>query len=632
MPGICGIIARNPMAEIGLRLQAMQQAMRHHPWYEQDEYWDADQEIALARTSLGFVNQGEQPAANEDGSLLAVMAGEIYECEAHRQRLTTAGHRFGGDSQAELLLHGYEEEGQRFLQRVNGTFVAAIWDVRQRRLILTNDRFGMKPLYYTVLQDRFLFGSELKCLLADSGVARRHSLRGLAQFFTFGQLFGEDTLLEHVRTLPPAAWLVYEPDTGRTTAARYWRLHGRDPGVNVKPQEALDRIDEAFQRAVDRRAAGTQRLGLSLSGGLDSRTILAVIDHDKVPITTISMGIEGSIDLLSAQRMAELVRCRHHNYVLNHELLANFEAHLRHMVHLTDGQYLSQCIVMPTLPLYRDLGIEVLLRGHAGELMHMQKAYNFSLDDSAFALRTQAELENWLLGRLRAYVADAGVMALFGRNRAAEMEDLARQSLRDGLQEAVDTEPLLHRVWHLFVTQRLRRETAMSMVKFGSLVETRLPFLDNDLIEALLAAPVDLKLDERIQTHILRRRRPAFLDVVNANTGARVGAGTLVRTLSKARLKVLAKLGVQGYQPYERLGLWLRRELRPLVSRLLLSDRCLERGLFDPQVLRGIVNDHFAGRRNHTFLLMAMLVYETGQQESIDQPSALPVSRALSVD
>src|SRR5439155_6255708 len=131
-----------------------------------------------------------------------------------------------------------------------------------------------------------------------------------------------------------------------------------------------------------------------------------------------------------------------------------------------------------------------------------------------------------------------------------------------------------------------------------------------EVVDALLAAPIDLKLDEEIQAEILRRHCPALLGVVNVNTGARMKAGRLARFVGKVRQKVLAKLGVRGYQPYERLGLWLRRELRPLVRRLLLSERCLTRGVFDPDTVRAVVENHLAGRRNHTFLLMALMIFE----------------------
>jgi hypothetical protein len=137
-----------------------------------------------------------------------------------------------------------------------------------------------------------------------------------------------------------------------------------------------------------------------------------------------------------------------------------------------------------------------------------------------------------------------------------------------------------------------------------------------------------LKMGDTIQSFMLRQHRPGFLDVINANTGTRPGAAALRKQLALTRLRVLSKLGVAGYQPYERLGLWLRRRLHPFVSALLLSDRSLDRGLFDPAMVRRIIDDHRTGRRNHTFLLMAMLIFETGQRQFVDDDLAtlwLPV-------
>jgi asparagine synthase (glutamine-hydrolysing) len=350
---------------------------------------------------------------------------------------------------------------------------------------------------------------------------------------------------------------------------------------------------------------------------MDARTILAVTDPAR-PLTTLSLGMDGGMDHRSAAAMARLAGRTHRQVVLGEEFLNDFETHLRHMVRLTDGNYLCQCIVMPTLPVYRELGVRVLLRGHAGELMHMTKAYNFSLDRAGLEVGDEAGLRGWLSRHLRAYMVEGTGGKLFAKPLRAEIAALADQSLDDCLRETAGTEPPLHRVWHLFLSQRLRRETAMSLVEFDSVVETRLPYLDNDLVDELFAVPPGLKLGETIQAHILRRTRPDFLGVVNVNTGTCVGAGPVARAAAKFRMKLLAKLGVPGYQPYERLGLWLRRELRPLVRRLLLSDRCLGRGYFDPQTVRAVVEDHLAGRRNHTFLLLALSVFEVGRQEFAD--------------
>jgi asparagine synthase (glutamine-hydrolysing) len=616
MPGICGLVGVPTGGDVASLLDQMVQRLRHFSWYVEQRHVDASAGLGLGRVSLGFVNTAEQPAYNEDRSLLALMEGEVYDYEEQRRALAAAGHVFQGNSHAELLLHGYAAAGPKFFRGLHGTFAAAIWDAVNEHLILTNDRFGMKPLYYASLWGRLVFASEIKALLVDRGLPRRANWRGIAQFFSYGQLLGEDTLLEAVALLPAAGWLTYEARNGRVSLERYAQLTPTAANNSTSAEETLDRIDTAFKQAVDRRVRGTSRLGLSLSGGLDSRTILAAVDPDRL-LTSVCMGMEGSIDHRSAKEMASRAGRPHHRYVLDTRFLARFEDHMRYMVHLTDGHYLCQCIVLPTLPFYRELGIEVLLRGHAGELMHMDKAYNFSLDREALGLKDTASLEAWLFRRLGAHMLGTNGETLFAPPYQAQIGPLARESLRACLGESDGIDPPVHRVWHLFLTQRLRRETALSMVEFGTVVETRLPYLDNDLVDILLAAPPELKLADRIQAHILRRRMPAFLDVVNSNTGTRLGAGRVPRLFAKARLKVLAKLGVRGYQPYERLGRWLREELRPLVGRLLLSERCLERGIFNPPAVRAIVDQHLRGR-NHTYLLLAMMIFELGQREFID--------------
>jgi asparagine synthase (glutamine-hydrolysing) len=618
MPGIWGLVSSDPAGGLPALFREMGECLRHHDFYRADVHSVGDHGVHLGRMTLGFVNAARQPAFNEDGTLLAVMGGEVLDHEEHRRRLRAAGHTFRGDSHAELLLHGYEQSGRDFFRGLNGSFAAAIWDDRRRQLVLANDRFGMKPLYYARTPDRLVFASEIKALLADPAVSRTVSPRGVAQFFTFGHLLGEDTLLESVKLLPAAGWLTFEPDTGRAGLDRYWRLASSLGGPRLDGAEAIDRIDEAFGRAVERCTAGTDRLGISLSGGLDSRTILAAIDTERTPLTAVSLGLDGSIDTLSAGRMARLTRTPHYRYELDGAFLAEFEDHLRWMVHLTDGQYLCQCIVMPTLPFYRRLGIEVLLRGHAGELMHMDKAYNYSVDREALGLRDEAGLRDWLFRRLRTYMVEAVDGPLFTPALRDAAEPLARESLRDCFSDSEGVDPPVHRIWHLFLNQRVRRETGLSLVEFGSRVETRLPYLDNEVIDVLFRTPPGLKLGETIQAHILRRRRPGFLAIANANTGVRVGAGRLTQAAGKARLKVLSKLRVRGYQPYERSGLWLRKDLLPLVNRLLLSDRCLSRGLFEPRTVESVVRQHAEGKRNHAFLLTALMVFEQGQREFFD--------------
>ncbi|MBX9789758.1 MAG: hypothetical protein K2Y37_12645 [Pirellulales bacterium] len=601
-----------------------------YDWYRSESHADDVAGWGLARVSLGLVNTASQPVASDDRTRWCVLDGEIFDTAPLRAQLHADGCQLRTDSDAELLLQGYQAHGLAFLRQLNGKFAAAIVDVQARQVTLLNDRFGMKPLYFATTPDGVLFASEIKSLLADRQTPRRLNLRGVAQFFSFGQLFGQDTLVENIVGLPAAACVTIDASSGQMEAARYWQS-AEAPLAPRSESEWLDEVDRRLAVAVERQSHDTPGLGISLSGGLDSRLILALIDHSRVPVTSLSLGMAGSLDHRCAERMAALTNRRHYSHVLSHDFLHEFAGHMRHMVHLTDGHYLSQCIVIPTLPIYRQLGIGVLLRGHAGELLHMGKAYNFSLDDAALGISTASELEGWLWKHLRAYMLEAVDSPLLAAADTAEVECLARESLHSALEPLSTVDPVLQRVWHLFVSERLRRETALSMVEFGSVVETRLPYLDNDLVDSLLAAPPHLKLGETLQQYMLARRKPEFLDIPNANTGTRIGAGKLAQRLATLRMRVFAKVGVPGYQPYERLGLWLRRELAPWVCELLLADRTLQRGVFRPDTLRSVVRQHLDHQRNHTFLLLALMIFELGQREFLDGEAYEPAQLAAIV-
>lgn len=628
MPGICGYI-HDDSSPVDLTIDDMLRAMMHESFYGVEHHTDAAAGVALGRVALDASNVGRQPAVHAESSSRAVLHGEIHDLRKHIDELRQAGHECRTDGPAEVLLRGYLAEGREFLNRLEGKFAAAIWDGHRRQLILTNDCFGMQPLYYAKVQGRLLFASEIKALLLDDGVSRTINPKGLAQFFSFGHLWGEETLYEAIRVLPAGAWVTYEPDQDRLSEETYHTFAAPRDAADCSPSELLEKLDASFKRAVDQRTLDTPNLGLSLSGGLDARTILGVMNGRSTPVTSVCMGIEGSLDHRSSRQLAALAGSEYHAYTLNDKFLSQFEEHLRRMVLLTDGHYLSQCIVMPTLPFYRELGIRVLLRGHAGELLHLHKAYNFSLDAAGAALANEASLKTWLASRLRAYMLEGVKTPLFTEISRDALDALAAESIDDALAPTADWRPQAQRISHLFITQRLRRETAMSLVKFGSVVETRLPYIDRDLVGTLIDTPIDLKTGEAIQTHILRKRFPEFLNVTNVNTGTRVGAGRMTRKFNSLKMRVLAKLGVKGYQPYERLGLWLRRELKPLVRKILLGERCLERGVFRPETLKTVVEEHFTRQSNHTFLIMALMIFELGQQMFADRETPVEASAAM---
>jgi asparagine synthase (glutamine-hydrolysing) len=575
--------------------------------------WQVASRLDLSGVGLGHV---ATPPIGTDAVTGLARSGDLSL--AYDGELYSAPPMPEGTTPAERLAQALLVDGPSFFAATHGCFACAVWDARSRRISLASDRFGMRPLYWTVAQSRFVFASEIGALVAAaSGVSTARSERGLAEFLAFGHLLGESTLLESVRVVPAACWVTFDCETGNVDVTPYG-----DPLPRPEPRgdaEWLDEIDARLAASVRQCCDSDGPLGLSLSGGLDARTILGVAPAD-VPMTCVSLGIPGSIDHRAAAELARRAGRPHHAQMLQGDFLGRFEELLRDMARLTDGHYLDQGIVLTTLPSYRALGIATLLRGHAGELMHMSKAYAFSLDARGAAVSTRGELADWLWKHLTDYMI-GGVDAPFFRNGfGARLTDLARESLEERLSAWDDVEPVPERIWRLFVAERLRRETALSLQMFRSFVEVRLPYLEPALVAALLAAPVHLKMDDTIQTHVLRRRMPSFVDVVNANTGAPLGAGAARTKLAQLKLRVYSKLRVPGYQPYERLGLWLARDLQPLVRRLLLSNDSVAVELFERAAVEALIDQHAKRQRNHTFLLMALIILQLGR-ERLEQGS-----------
>jgi asparagine synthase (glutamine-hydrolysing) len=326
-----------------------------------------------------------------------------------------------------------------------------------------------------------VFASEIKALLKHPGVSRQRSLRGIAQFFTYGHLLGEDTLFERIHLVPAAAAVTYDVTRGALSTQQYWQLN---PGeVIANEPEALARVDDAFGRAVERRIAGPAHLGISLSGGLDGRTILAAIPTHSTKLKSLSVGIGGSIDHRAASRLAALAGAEHHCQYLANDFLNEFPIHLTKLVFLTDGHYLDQAITVPTIPVYRELGIQALFRGHAGELLHMDKAYAFSIQPDELAMADRPALERWLWSHLTAYMIEGVGHDMFRPALRGEVAALARASLADALSMSDGVRPVEQRLWYLFVQQRLRRETAMSMQMF-TWRSTSACLIDANFVEA----------------------------------------------------------------------------------------------------------------------------------------------------
>ena len=291
MCGIAGIATTDGLRESDLLLvDRMLAVLSHRGPDEQRVVSDRNAAIGARRLSIIDLETGGQPIGNEDGSIQVTQNGEIYNYVELRELLVGLGHRFRTQGDTETIVHLYEEYGERFVDHLRGMFAIALWDAPRSRLILARDRLGKKPLYWRLHEGRLSYGSELKALLCDPTVPRVVDRVSLARYLQYQYIPAPGTILAGIQKLEPASMLVWE--AGDPVLRRYWPL-AYMPKVERRPEEEREQCLALLREAVRLRLRSDVPLGLFLSGGMDSSTVLALMAESSArPVMTFTIGFE----------------------------------------------------------------------------------------------------------------------------------------------------------------------------------------------------------------------------------------------------------------------------------------------------------------------------------------------------
>jgi len=322
MCGISGIFefdqARTVEREV---VHRMNETLRHRGPDDEGIFVDAGVGLGHRRLSIIDVAGGHQPISNEDGTIWVLLNGEIYNYDDLSRELLSRGHRFTTRSDTEAIVHLYEECGEECFARLRGMFAIAIWDSNRRRLLLARDRVGKKPLYYFADRDRFIFGSELKAILAADDVPRTIDPLAVCDYFSLSYIPAPRTVYKSVRKLQPAHYLVVSASGLREVP--YWRFSFASV-QNHTEAEWCELIREQLCEATRIRLMSEVPLGAFLSGGLDSSSIVAMMTRlmDR-PVTTCSIGFSAQEfdESEFARKVALQFKSDHHEDVVEVEAL-----------------------------------------------------------------------------------------------------------------------------------------------------------------------------------------------------------------------------------------------------------------------------------------------------------------------
>ena len=620
MCGIAGILKFDPRQHVEEpRLRRMGVALAHRG--PDGTGVMADGQIGLAHRRLAIIDvaAGAQPMGNEDSSIWVVFNGEIYNHNDLRRQLQARGHQYKSRCDTETIIHAYEEFGERAPEHLHGMFAFAIWDGPKRRLLLARDRLGIKPLYFSCSGTELLFGSEIKAILAASPTAPPIDESALPAYLSTGFVSGEQTLFRGITRLRPGHTLSWSLADG-VQQRRYWQLPApADRAPRSFAAEAVS-LRTRLTAAVKRHLMSDMPLGVFLSGGIDSSAIAAIAARLSPPgLRTFAVGFDDprANELAYAKQVADAIGSRHHEVVVTPEQF--FDALPRLIWHEDEPIAFPSSVPLYFLSRLAGEHVKVVLTGEgADELFLGYNRYRVTHWNARLGrpycslvpgvvrrqIRQAVRRAPGSIGRIgrRTFLGlDAGLRHLYLDNfavvREAEQQALLlRRELLNGdvYASALNRldgsgSDLLDRMGRLdldtYLQELLMKQDQMSM---AASIESRVPFLDDQLVEHVVALPSAFKVRGWQTKAILRA---AVADLVPAAIIARRKMGFPVP-----------------------VGSWLKGGFKTLVDEFVLGPRAAARRLFDAAALRQLAAEHASGAASHGDRLWLLINLEIWQR------------------
>lgn len=601
MCGICGLVAaereRGPDREVVARMSGR---LVHRGPDDEGTFREGPVALAARRLSIIDLAHGHQPIENEDGSAVVVQNGEIYNYRELKRELEGKGHRFATDCDTEVLVHLWEEEGERFVERLRGMFAIALWDKRRQRLLLARDRFGIKPLYYRHKDGGLSFASELKAMLEQPGFSRQIDPEAVSAYLAFNSIPAPLTIFAEARKLPPGHLLAWE--AGEIELRRFARPGAVPEAEQRRGSEAelAAELREVLDDSVRAHLVADVPVGVLLSGGVDSGALAALASrHSSEPVRTFSIGFEeaGFDELSRARLVAERYGTDHHELIVRPDAVEL----LPKLVEAFDEPFGDSS----ALPTYL---VSELAAGH------VKTALSGEGGDELFGgyYTYVADLLARRVGRL-APLARPLAEALPSRTDRVGFDYKAKRFARAAALPPLER----HHGWKEIFSPQARAELASAHASSWDPLDLyRERYAETATAEPLARMQdVDLgiylvddllvKTDRISMAHSLEVRVP-FLDQHVAEFAFSLPRRMKVRGLQKKRLlrKALEPLlprevihgRKQGFSIP--IAAWLRGPLEPF-AREVLSPAALERqGLLDPAAVTPILDRHCAGRED----------------------------------
>ena len=617
MCGIAGVLERSGRPVERELLQRMGDVIAHRGPDGEGQY--ADGPVGLVNRRLAIIDPtpaGAMPMPSGDRRYWITYNGEVYNFAELRRELEAAGHRFRSHTDTEVVLNAYAAWGPACVERFNGMFAVAIWDRERSELFLARDRFGVKPLYYADLPGTFLFGSEIKSMLEHGALKARLSAPHLLEYFTFQNIFTDGTLFADVKLLRPGHHLTVRADRAPARPQQYWDFDFREADDGrASDEEYEEELDRLFRQAVRRQLVSDVPVGAHLSGGMDSGSITALAAEALPYLNTFTVGFDmtsqmglevGADERVKAEAMSYQFRTEHYEVVLKS---GDMERCLPGLVwHLEDPR-VGQCY--PNYYGARLAGkfVKVALSGSGGDELfagYPWRYYRAVVNDD-FDQYVEKYYAFW-----HRLVPNTVLHRLFAPKVWDEVRDLRtidifRDQFPDNAAPGTPEDYVNHSLYleaKTFLPGLFVVEDKLSMAHS---LESRVPFLDNDLVDFAQRVPVRLKL--RDLEHVVKLDENT-VSPKNERYFERTRDGKLLlrRVMRHYVPESITNQVKQGFSGPD--ASWFRGDSIDYVRRTVLNSDSAMYEYLDPDTVRTLVDDHLEGRANRRLLLWSLLTFE----------------------
>jgi asparagine synthase (glutamine-hydrolysing) len=621
MCGIAGVVNSEPGGVEADTIRRMCQSIVHRGPDDEGTYVKDGAGLGVRRLSVIDIAGGRQPVFNEDKTICIVYNGEIYNFPELRRELESRGHRFLTHGDTEVIVHLYEEMGRDCVKRLRGMFAFAVYDTRNRCLLLARDRLGIKPLHYAFAGGRLLFGSEIKSILAVAPELATIDQQALWRYMYFGYIPDPDTAFLPIKKLPPGHVLEFE--RGKVSIHKYWDLPEYSTYQPRGEEECLQELEQRLAEAVRIRLIADVPLGALLSGGTDSSTIVALMARaGSRPVKTFSIGFRHADfnEAPYARLVAERFGTEHRELILEPDVAETLQS----LTHSLEEPF-GDSSILPTYYISRlaRQQVTVALSGDGGdEAFGGYERYQVHLQRRTFDWipewtgrfyrdHVHRKLPTSVLGRNLAYSVSLpwseryieGIsLKPFDREMALLSDDFRSAALGDVdplsamrryLDQALARDPL-SRVLYLDSKTYLPGDILTKVDRMSMLtsLEVRVPILDHLFLEWVTGLPPEWKMRGKKQKYILTK------------LAERVGVPKEVLNRPK-----------QGFTLP--LGHWMRNELKDLIMSVLMDSSTRQRGYFNAQGVQRLLDEHFQARRDHSARIWRFLMFELWQRNFI---------------